>query len=415
MNSKKILYIHHGDHRGGAPMSLLYTAIEVKKIGFEVVVGLVSPSPQLHNLYNSEGIETIEMPWLNMLFFWSASRMQWWKPSTYSIIFKIIFSQKDADSKTLSILNLHKIDIIHLNSVSFITIIPFLKRHSLPFVWHIREHAPTQNSPLLNYVRRVMLTCENIIFLSHTEQKSWLKHNEHGTVVYNFVNTDKFNSKHDEVLLRNKLGLQSDDRVILYLGGIKPHKGVEVLIESLHILKPKFPNLKCLMPDSLVEKDYVYQDTWMKRLFNFITGRVPLAKRVDLKIHTYNLNEVCIRLPFDSDSSKFYFVSDFVVFPATEPHFARPIIEASMMKKPSIVSNWDVLKEIILPNLSRLTAVPGHPNDLANKIEYLLNHQAEAKELGVEAYKDAIKRFTPDAQIPKIIKLYQQILSTGEK
>ncbi len=68
---KKVLFVHHGSIAGGAPLSLLYTALGVKDKGYIPEVALVSPSKELHQLYNKHGIKTYEIPYVPIFIVWS--------------------------------------------------------------------------------------------------------------------------------------------------------------------------------------------------------------------------------------------------------------------------------------------------------------------------------------------------------
>lgn len=53
VNSKKILFIHHGSYDGGAPLSMLYTMEGMRQAGYEPIAALIRPSQKLHDLYNN--------------------------------------------------------------------------------------------------------------------------------------------------------------------------------------------------------------------------------------------------------------------------------------------------------------------------------------------------------------------------
>ena len=63
---RKVLYIHHGSEKGGAPLSLLYTILGVRDQGYLPLVGLVKPNLNLHKLYNDHGIQTVELSFISL-------------------------------------------------------------------------------------------------------------------------------------------------------------------------------------------------------------------------------------------------------------------------------------------------------------------------------------------------------------
>src|SRR5699024_4034503 len=61
--------------------------------------------------------------------------------------------------------------------------------------------------------------------------------------------------------------------------------------------------------------------------------------------------------------------SDIMVAPFTQPHFARAVIEAAAMCKPSIVSNVKGLDQLVVDGETGYIYNLNNPNDLNEKIE----------------------------------------------
>ena len=68
---RKVLYIHHGSEKGGAPLSLLYTILGLRDQEYSPVVGLVKRNPNLHKLYNDHGIQTVELRFIPLYAYFS--------------------------------------------------------------------------------------------------------------------------------------------------------------------------------------------------------------------------------------------------------------------------------------------------------------------------------------------------------
>ena len=64
-----------------------------------------------------------------------------------------------------------------------------------------------------------------------------------------------------------------------------------------------------------------------------------------------------------------------IIFPATKPHFARPVIEGRAMGKPVIISNLQGNNEMVEDHINGLIFNSKRPKDLASKINNLLNEQ----------------------------------------
>jgi glycosyltransferase involved in cell wall biosynthesis len=403
----RILFIHHGDHRAGSFLSMLYTILEIKKKGYTPIVGLVIPSDELNAILSKYQIEFVDMPWIYPLHYWSCDRMEFWRITTYYIIFKAIYRNITTSQKTKSSLENLNIQMVHLNSVVLFPLLPLFFKLKIKYVWHIREHAPSRFHYLFPIIRKLMLKSENLIFLTETEKTSWLSGINHGIVVNNFVDQTFIDHQFDfkAETIKESLEIDTEKKVILYLGGLKKHKGIDILLDTLHQLRHKYDNFICLMPDAVPSP---------KKQMNFkeLLKKIIGIKRFDMlmvkKINSLGLNDICYRLPWDSDTIKYYTIADLVVFPATAPHFARPVIEAAIMKKPVVVANWKVLLEEVKPNITGLVAKPNSVKSLYTNIELLLTNDILKKKLGNNAYNYAIEIFTPERQVHKIVALYEK-------
>ena len=414
---KKVLFIHHGGVAGGAPLSLLYTALGVRDRGFIPAVALLAPSKELHYLYNSHGIATHEVPYIPFFIVWSS-----YSPSSFSLncirdVLRAAFRWKKSQSRIYRFVKENKFDLVHLNSVGLSNVAQVLLKHNFPFVWHIREQGPEQKGLRYQFIHNSLAKSRNIIFLSGAEKKSW-GFIEHGNVIHNFIDFTQFNFKENDNRnhYRKEFGIEENDFVILFLGGLKQHKGTELLIRASKLVMGKYPNIKLLMPDSLKQPLSSGNDSFIYKILVLIKRH--LLRKIDYSDHILSLidelkmSNNCIRLGFDPDSVPFFACSDIVVFPAIQPHFARPIIEAYAMKKPVIASNFDVMNELVQNSKTGYLFEPGNVVEFSNYIEMLVNSPALRDTMAEQGFVKAKNEFGSDMQIKKIIKVYLSALGS---
>ena len=134
---------------------------------------------------------------------------------------------------------------------------------------------------------------------------------------------------------RKKLGINSNDRVLLFFGFIRKYKGLDILLEAMKILKAqqKNQNLKLLVAGEFYEDEKNYQE-----LLND-----PEIKP-SLLLHTNFIS--------DSDVKYYLCAADCVVQPyrsATQSgvtplayHFERPMIVTNVGGLPSLVPDGKV-------------------------------------------------------------------------
>lgn len=392
---KRILFIHHGSHDGGAPLSMLYTMQGLRNAGYNPVVAIIRPLKQLHDLYNNHGFETIETPWMPRFLTFSASEGKRYNPIMWKGVFDAWKKWKVAKTKLKALIKKENIDIVHLNSASLSNPASALMEIDFPFVWHVREHGPKHKGRRYRFISDRLKKAKHVIFLSKAEQKSWVGDSEHGTIVHNFVDFAKFSNSNHVHDMKKSLGISNEKRIILYVGGIQKHKGILTLLKTLAILKTSSTEpILCLMPHAE---------------FDINNPVSRLERRASEIIKKEELDEMILLLPFNPNIVPLFAVCDLLVFPATVPHFARPVVEASAMRKPVVVSNISPMEEQVKDGVTGLLARCNDEIDFANKIVDILSDKEKALRMGVAGYKFVINEFEQKKQVEKILNIYKSL------
>lgn len=394
---KKILFIHHGGIAGGAPFSMLYTMQGIRDKGFDLVVGLINPLPELHTLYNANGYETFDMAYIPKLITISGGEGKWYNPIVWYYVCLAAIAWKRAHIKLLKFIADHSIDLVHLNSVGLSNPATILRKFKIPYVWHIREHAPVRKGLRFSFIQRRLKKAKFTIFLSKAEQRSWLDNNLQGTVVHNFIDIKKFDYKTSSDQARSIWDIPKANKVILYVGGMQKHKGILPFLKALALVEENYEGeFSCLMPDTYLED---------------IKKANPLEKRVYAEIESTGLSNKCILMPFTQDVVNLFAACDILVFPATKPHFARPIVEAGAMKKPVVATDISVIDEIVRDGETGLLSKLDDTKDLADKILLLLRNPVMCDRLGEGGYNFVLESFELQKQTDRIAELYKIALS----
>ncbi len=141
---------------------------------------------------------------------------------------------------------------------------------------------------------------------------------------------DNFGNPVDKSSARKQIGFPEDEKIILFFGFIRHYKGLDILLEAMHILKEKKTNIKLLIAGEYYEDSKRY---------------------IDL-IQQFNLQDLVYeRTQFINDSEVKYYLSaaDFVIQPyrnATQSgvtplayHFEKPMLVTNVGGLPDMVSN----------------------------------------------------------------------------
>ena len=197
--------------------------------------------------------------------------------------------------------------------------------------------------------------------------------------------------------------------MVCFLGGIDKINGIQVLLKALDVVQQSIPNIVCILAGvDLASSGRLISKVARKLLPLFGSGVV--AQKVEKQVHELNLQS-CLRfLPFQENITHFFAASDIIVFPATVPHFARPVVEAAAMGKPSIGSDLGGINELIEHARTGMLVKPNSPEALAEALIDLLSKPEKAQRLGANALQKAQAKFDSKQQIAKIVQIYDSIL-----
>jgi len=181
---------------------------------------------------------------------------------------------------------------------------------------------------------------------------------------------------------------------ILYFGRFSKEKGADVLIDSFIKLKgkQKFNSLK------LVLLGYNFE-----REFNEVKGRILSEKIKDL---------VAIAGVEGEELKQVIRNSIFTIVPSIwYDNLPNSILESYASGKPVIASNLGSFPEIVEQDVTGLLFEPGNSDDLAHKMEYLLDNRDKIMEMGKKAREKVETEFSPQRHYDSLIKLFKKLKS----
>lgn len=141
-----------------------------------------------------------------------------------------------------------------------------------------------------------------------------------------------------------------------------------------------------------------------------IIGSGSLENDLKLKVKSLNLeNNVQFlgQLPQD-EIIKNYYNSDVVVLSSKSESFGKVLVEANACGKPVVSTATTGAKEIIQDGYNGFLVPIGDAGKMAEKILYLLNNPAKAKEMGENGRKLVKEKYSQNTE--KIIKFWQDII-----
>jgi len=187
-----------------------------------------------------------------------------------------------------------------------------------------------------------------------------------------------------EFKLRHNIG--DENNVLLFVGRINKDKGFDILIKSFRYLMTKDKSLKLI-----------------------VNGELDNNKK------DFNLNSDSNNLIFISpqkEISYLYSVADIVILPSRIDPFPFVMLEAGIFKKPFIGGNTGGIAEFIEDNVNGLLVDPENPEQLAEKIMYLLNNPDIGKIFGENLQNKVNRLCNHSNYFSEVEKIYNSLLSS---
>jgi glycosyltransferase involved in cell wall biosynthesis len=400
--TKKVLFVHHTTALGGATNSMLYTIEALINQNYEVKVLFLDKEGLASSLFRNNGIQIEHLEGIYNYQHAFGARIKWFgrnpiRPITQ--LFRMLFSV--IKLKKYFNLNKSKIDIVHINTSVMLPVGIACKLLKIKVVWHNREIIYNG----LFGIRKLFVSTlinwssNRIIHISKIGEKSIGK-SPNSEVIYNYIDFKKFDKNLTQFKIHDELGLSHQTKIISMLGGIVHSKGADVLIASIpQVIKEYHNNIHFLF-----------------------VGYPPRKQNSNENLKKNDMSNRCLKLIKDNgiekhitflglrnDIPEVLSSSHILVWPATVPHFSRPIIEAQAMGIPAIGTNFEVTNEVIEEGETGLTFKNSDAKSLGLQINRLISDPHLYKKISNQAFEQAKERFSAEKNIKKIIGIYNSV------
>ncbi|MDR3625856.1 MAG: glycosyltransferase family 4 protein [Ignavibacteriaceae bacterium] len=210
-------------------------------------------------------------------------------------------------------------------------------------------------------------------------------------LLHNGIDTEKFDpDKISGKVVRKEFNINSDEIIIGMLARFSPGKGHEEFLSAAEQLNTRYKNLKYLIVGEASRGENTYADSIKQ-----------LAEK-------HNLSNV-IFTGYRSDTPQVIAGMDIFVFPSHSEAFGIALAEAMSMAKPSVCSNSDGVLDIAVDNETSYLFERKNADDLARKIEILINSPDIRIQFGKAARNRAVENFNLDILTDKVINIYNEL------
>lgn len=271
--------------------------------------------------------------------------------------------------------------------------------------------------PLIHYIqipayefkfkwRPGLAAVNKFIAVSNQTKSSWLKlgiPEEKVSVVYNGIDTEKFKPSENFLVERKELGLQSDERVFLFVGRLNRDKGIEVLMKAFALIIEAGVKARLLIAGNPVldpKEDSPEGRVKYKLSLEQLAADLRIEKQVNFLGHMPNTRTL-------------YRASDVTVVPSIWPDpCPRVVIESLACGTPLVASRIGGIPEILMPTFDNWLFEPGNENELFNTLMQVKDWRYKDVQIGERCRKHILDNFSPEKMIDGIER---ELLSTLKK
>ncbi len=222
-----------------------------------------------------------------------------------------------------------------------------------------------------------------------TSRSVW---NANTVVIPNAVDCKRFNPSVDPKNVRKRFGLENSN-VVLYVGRLVHHKGLEYLIDSAK-----------------------FGDKGTKYL---IVGDGPMRQKFEDRVRKLRIQHRVLFIGKVSNKDLPYYFSacDLFVLPSVSrlEAFGLVALEAMATQKPVVVSNIPGVREVITEGVEGLHAEPMNPKDIAEKIKTILRDKELSAKMGLAGRKKVEEKFRWESVAQEIEKIYKGLIEEKGK
>lgn len=194
-------------------------------------------------------------------------------------------------------------------------------------------------------------------------------------------------------VLRQHLGISSENFVYVFVGRLVKDKGMQELVSAFVKLNEEHPQTKLLLVGPLEQElDPISEET----------------------LQEIEDNSAIVTVGYQKDVRPYLAISHALVFPSYREGFPNVPMQAACLDLPSIVTNINGCNEIIVDGENGLIIPPKNTAELYSAMEKMLTDQPLYAHLSHNARKMIIERYEQTYFWSLLLMEYQQLLKKHE-
>ena len=312
-------------------------------------------------------------------------------------------------------INRFKPGVVHLNSSGLIPFAAGARLAGGRIVWHVRE--PLARGYLgfrRALIRRLMHACACwiVAICEYDKVLAGRVNRDRCVVALDWLTKADLAPVEAPDAVRSRLGISPTAPMVAYLGGRGRIKGIEALLKAIPQVLEACPSARFVLAGCAAPESTAGARGTLKKWFPGLSSSMNVAEAVE---RDPRLDSAVVILPVLQDTTSLLNASDILVFPSTVAHFARPIVEAAALGKPSVASDFGEIREVLEDGVTGCIVPPSDVGRLARALVGLISDAGMRGGMGTAARASVLERFGQERNVAVITNCYDEILGASPR
>lgn len=381
-----ILFLHAGAEMYGADKVMLDLIRRLDKNKYNPLVILPTDGVLVDEL-KKENIKVVVMPYPIM-------RRRYFNLKG---LIQYASGMFEYTNKITKIAKEQRINLIHTNTAATLEGSFVSKKLHIPQLWSIHEIivSPkimyTVTSKLIAKYSSITITDSKAV-KDHLDASGYFKEDA-VKVIYNGVDSNRFKPDNDCSYLYDEWNIPKDAKIIGMMGRVNSWKGQADFLKAANIIMSKFPDVYTVFVGAAFEGE-----EWREKELANAIAQSPYKDRI-------------INKGYRTDSEGIYKLYDVFVLPSTNPDpLPTVVLEAMATGKPIVGYKHGGVCEMVKDGYNGLLADVRNPEDLAIKIESLLEDNDKRTAMGKNSRKRLLEKFSIEAYVQNYSAEYDRLI-----
>lgn len=202
-------------------------------------------------------------------------------------------------------------------------------------------------------------------------------------LIHNAIDLEGMRAGTIDLSWRSELGWEKNSFVVTMVGRLEPQKGYPFLIEAMQLAVKRSPSLRCL-----------------------VVGDGRLRAELEQKVVELGLTAYIHFAGFRNDVPALLCGSDAFCLSSLAEGLPYALLEAAAHRLPLLVTQVDGMAELLTHQQNAFLVPAGNVPALAEGLSWLVEHPAQAKQLGENGYTLIRSRFDPAQMMTETLNIY---------